>query len=239
MDSKKFFLDTVNEMGLCVSESQADLFFKYKEMLLEWNDKVNLTAITDEKEIVIKHFADCLSILSNFEMKNGISVVDVGTGAGFPGIPLKLARPDVKMTLIDSLGKRVKFLNEVISALEIENTKAIHMRAEDGGQNEIFREKFDCCVSRAVANLAVLSEYCLPFVKVGGVFVSLKGPKAAEEIEEGKTAVATLGGKVRAVVPVSIPNSDISHNIVIIDKVKKTPRQYPRKAGTASKNPIK
>lgn len=238
MNGREFFLDTVRKMGL-EAVASADLFFEYKKMLLEWNEKINLTAITDEREIIIKHFADSLSIVSNFEIAPGASVIDVGTGAGFPGIPVKLARPDISMTLVDSLNKRVKFLEEVVASLHIEGTKAVHMRAEDGGQNPAFREKFDCCISRAVANLAVLSEYCLPFVKVGGVFVSLKGPKVEEEMAEGKKALDVLGGKVKEIIPVSIPNSDIKHSLVIISKIKHTPPRYPRKAGTAAKSPIK
>ncbi|MCQ4726480.1 16S rRNA (guanine(527)-N(7))-methyltransferase RsmG [Anaerotignum faecicola] len=239
MDARELFRDTAARMGIELSGEQEDSFFKYKDLLLEWNKKMNLTAITDDKDIVIKHFADCLSILSCFSVPAGASVIDVGTGAGFPGIPVKIARGDLDMTLLDSLNKRITFLEEVKKSLGLEKIENIHMRAEEGGQDRRYREKFDFCISRAVANLAVLSEYCLPFVREGGVFISLKGPDVSDEISGSLKAIKIFGGEVKDIINVSIPNSDISHSLVIIEKIGKTPAQYPRKAGTAVKKPIK
>ena len=238
MDNRQLLKDSLNKMGISISEEQTQQFFDYKSLLLQWNEKMNLTAITDESEVVIKHFADSVSILSAVNIENGAKIIDVGTGAGFPGLPVKIVRPDLKVTLLDSLNKRIGFLNEVCTQLHHENVDNIHARAEDGGQSTELREKFDYCLSRAVANLAVLSEYCLPFVKVGGSFISLKGPDVAQEVNEGETAIKKLGGRVEQVIKIEIPNSDITHSLVIIKKIGKTPKLYPRKAGTASKNPI-
>lgn len=238
MDNRDLLIDTLRQMGISLSERQLDMFFSYKGLLLEWNMKMNLTAITDDTEIVIKHFADSLSILSHVEIPQGATVIDVGTGAGFPGLPVKIAREDLQVTLLDSLNKRVNFLEEVMHTLGLKQLTNIHSRAEDGGQNPKLREKFDFCLSRAVANLAVLSEYCLPFVKIGGTFVSLKGPDVEEELREGKKAIEILGGRIEDVIPLTIPNSDITHSLIIITKVKETPKVYPRKAGTAAKKPI-
>ena len=198
---------------------------------------MNLTAITDEREIMLKHFADCLIINSAVET-SGKNIIDVGTGAGFPGVPVKIADPSVKMTLLDSLNKRITFLNELTKKLELDNVDCIHMRAEDGGSDKKLRESFDMCVSRAVANLAVLCEYCLPFVKVGGQFISMKGPDVSEEIAEAEKAVKVLGGEITEVKKAVIPETDITHSLIIIKKVKPTPSKYPRKAGKAKKEPI-
>ncbi|MGE4214596.1 MAG: 16S rRNA (guanine(527)-N(7))-methyltransferase RsmG [Anaerotignaceae bacterium] len=239
MDNRQLLIDSLNKMGISISEKQTQQFFDYKNLLLQWNEKMNLTAITDAGEVVIKHFADSVSILSAVKIEEGAQIIDVGTGAGFPGLPVKIVRPDLKVTLLDSLNKRIGFLNEVCTQLELENVDNIHSRAEDGGQNPVFREKFDYCLSRAVANLSVLSEFCLPFVKVGGSFISLKGPDVEQEVSEGETAISKLGGKVEQVIKIEIPNSDITHSLVIIKKIANTPKVYPRKAGTASKKPIK
>lgn len=239
MDNRQLLNDSLNKMGIDITEKQTQQFFDYKTLLLQWNEKMNLTAITEEGEVVIKHFADSVSILSAVNIEKSATIIDVGTGAGFPGLPVKIVRPDLKVTLLDSLNKRIGFLNEVCTQLNLENVDNIHARAEDGGQNPELREKFDYCLSRAVANLAVLSEYCLPFVKVGGSFISLKGPDVSQEVNDGETAIKKLGGKVEHVIKIEIPNSDITHSLVIIKKIAKTPKLYPRKAGTASKNPIK
>ena len=229
---------SAEKMGIELSQNQLEKFDLYKKLLLEWNEKMNLTAITDDEGIAIKHFADSISVLPLIENKNA-SLIDVGTGAGFPGIPLKIANDGFKVTLLDSLNKRITFLEEIKKELGITNLECIHSRAEDGGQNLLYREQFDCCISRAVANLAVLSEYCLPFVKLGGYFISLKGHDAAEEIEGAQAAVKKLGGKIEETVKIEIPNSDITHSLVMIKKIAQTPKQYPRKAGTATKKPIK
>lgn len=228
---------SAEKMGIQLSQNQLEKFDLYKKLLLEWNEKMNLTAITDDEGIAIKHFADSISVLPLIENKNA-SLIDVGTGAGFPGIPLKIANDGFKVTLLDSLNKRITFLEEVKKELGITNLECIHSRAEDGGRNTDLREKFDYCVSRAVARLSVLSEYCMPFVAVGGYFISLKGPDAAEELTEAQKAISVLGGKVEKVVEITIPESDLKHCAVVIKKIKSTPKAYPRKAGTAAKKPI-
>ncbi len=228
---------SAKKMGIELSQNQLEKFDLYKKLLLEWNEKMNLTAITDDEGIAIKHFADSISVLPLIENKNA-SLIDVGTGAGFPGIPLKIANDGFKVTLLDSLNKRITFLEEVKKELGITNLECIHSRAEDGGRNADLREKFDYCVSRAVARLSVLSEYCMPFVAVGGYFISLKGPDAAEELTEAQKAISVLGGKVEKVVEITIPESDLKHCAVVIKKIKSTPKAYPRKAGTAAKKPI-
>ena len=228
---------SAEKMGIELSQNQLEKFDLYKKLLLEWNEKMNLTAITDDEGIAIKHFADSISVLPLIENKNA-SLIDVGTGAGFPGIPLKIANDGFKVTLLDSLNKRITFLEEVKKELGITNLECIHSRAEDGGRNADLREKFYYCVSRAVARLSVLSEYCMPFVAVGGYFISLKGPDAAEELTEAQKAISVLGGKVEKVVEITIPESDLKHCAVVIKKIKSTPKAYPRKAGTAAKKPL-
>ena len=223
---------------------------KYYELLVEWNQVMNLTAITDFDEVLKKHFIDSLSLIKVYnvnskmnseissELNSSISIIDVGTGAGFPGIPLKIAFPELKITLLDSLNKRINFLNTIIEELGLEDIETIHGRAEDFSKKGMLREKFDLCVSRAVANLSTLSEYCLPYVKVGGKFISYKSEKITEEIEIAKKAVSVLGGKIEDQVEFMIPNSDIYRNLVVINKNKKTPDKYPRKAGIPAKSPI-
>ncbi len=225
-------------LGVKIDESQISQFFKYMELLISWNEKINLTAITEKNEILLKHFADSVSLIPFTDVRNK-DVIDVGTGAGFPGIPIKIAEPSAKVTLLDSLNKRVNFLREVVSELSLADVKCIHSRAEEGGKKPEFRERFDVCVSRAVANLAVLSEYCMPFVKVGGVFVSLKGPNAGSEINDAEKAINILGGEISFVKKVEIPFTDIVHSLVMIKKVRQTPSIYPRKPSKISKNPIK
>lgn len=229
----------IAEMEFNGSSKIASELVNYMKGILEWNEKINLTAITEDRDIIQKHFVDCVSIASKIDIPSGATVIDVGTGAGFPGIPVKIAFPDIEITLLDSLNKRINFLQEVVSSLGLENVNCVHSRAEDGGQNGEYREQYDMCISRAVANLAVLSEYCLPFVKVGGAFVSLKGPDVKEELEESKKALEKLGGEVIGVEKIDIPKSDITHSLVIIKKVRQTPKAYPRKAGKVTKNPIK
>ena len=209
----------------------------YKDMLIVWNEKMNLTAITDDREIILKHFVDCLALCSGADM-SGKKIIDVGTGAGFPGVPVKIACPDIDITLLDSLNKRITFLNELTKALGLEKTDCVHMRAEDGGNDKGLRESFDMCISRAVANLAVLCEYCLPFVRVGGMFISMKGPDVSQEISEAEKAIKVLGGEISEIKKVSIPETDINHSLIIIKKIRSTPSKYPRKAGKVKKEPI-
>lgn len=215
---------------------KADKFVKYMGMLKEWNRKINLTAIEDEREIIIKHFIDSASILP-FLKDESLDLIDVGTGAGFPGIPVKILYENINVTLLDSLAKRVNFLNEVIDSLHLKGITAIHGRAEDKGRETSLRETFDVAVARAVANLPVLLEYCLPFVKPGGVFIAMKGSNI-EEVEVSGKALDVLGGTLEEVKEITLPFSDIKRNIIIIKKVRHTPTKYPRKAGKPSKDPI-
>lgn len=219
-----------------LTELQQEQFEKYKNLLLEWNEKVNLTAITEEDEIILKHFIDSMTILKYIE-KNS-SIVDVGTGAGFPGIPLKIANSSINVTLVDSLNKRLIFLEEVINQLNLKNIKTVHSRAEEFGQNKNYREKFDIATSRAVANLSVLVEYILPLVKVGGKCICMKGSDVQEELKNSKEAIKILGGKIELVEEFNLPGSDIKRNIVVIRKIKQTPNKYPRKPGIPTKNPL-
>ena len=212
-------------------------FYKYYELLIEWNEKINLTAITDEDDVAVKHFLDSLNASAGM-IKDGMSVIDVGTGAGFPGLPVKIANRDISLTLVDSLNKRINFLNEVISALGLTDVTTVHSRAEDLAVNKDYREKYDMCVSRAVANLTTLCELCLPFVKVGGYFVSLKGPKAEEELAMANKAIGILGGKLERIENYDLSDTDLSHNIVVIKKISHTPTKYPRKAPKPSKEPL-
>ena len=228
-----------NTLGISLTEMQVEQFEKYYEMLIEKNKVMNLTAITERDEVVLKHFIDSVALAQVYNLKDkSYSVIDVGTGAGFPGIPLKIVFPQLKITLFDSLNKRVKFLQEVIDELGLEDITAIHGRAEEGGRNKDMREQFDIVVSRAVANMAVLSEYCIPFVKQGGYFIPYKTGKIEEELAQGKKAISILGGKYEKTEKLMLPDSDIGRSFIFIKKVKPTPKAYPRKAGTASKQPL-
>ena len=233
---KEKLIINVDKLGINLSEIQLKQFYNYMNLLIEWNKKVNLTAITEPDEIILKHFVDSLTI-SRY-ISDGTKVVDVGTGAGFPGIPLKIVRQDVDITLLDSLQKRINFLDEVINELDLEKITTIHSRVEDFGKDKKYREKFDIATSRAVANLSTLSEYLLPLVKVGGKVISMKGSLIQEELENSKNAIKILGGQIEKVDEFDLPNSDISRNIVLIDKIKNTPNRYPRKAGEPSKKPL-
>lgn len=235
-DFKEKMIINVDKLGITLSEIQLKQFYNYMNLLIEWNKKINLTAITEPNEIILKHFVDSLTI-SKY-ISDGTRVVDVGTGAGFPGIPLKIYRQDIEITLLDSLQKRINFLDEVIRELNLEKIETIHSRVEDFGKDKKYREKFDIATSRAVANLATLSEYLLPLVKIGGKVISMKGSLIEEELENSKNAIKILGGKIEKVDEFNLPNSDISRNIVLIDKIKETPNKYPRKAGEPSKKPL-
>lgn len=218
---------------------KTDKFVKYFNLLTEWNEKINLTAITEEYDVATKHFLDCLSIFDHVDFAKNASVIDVGTGAGFPAVVMGIARGDLRITMLDSLNKRINFLNEVISQLDLENMKTIHSRAEDAGRDKNYREKFDFAVSRAVASLPSLCELCLPFVKVGGYFVALKGPSVAEEIESAKNAIKLLGGELIGVKNYEIKTTDLKHNLVIIKKLSAISPKYPRKSPKPIKEPLK
>lgn len=226
------------DLGVHLTNQQISQFLRYYELLIEWNGFMNLTAITEYDEVMKKHFIDSLSLIKAFDISKQSTVIDVGTGAGFPGLALKIAYPSLKITLLDSLNKRIKFLNEVISELGLTGIEAIHGRAEDFAMTGKLREKFDLCVSRAVANLSTLSEYCLPYVKVGGEFISYKSEKMEEEMDKAKNAIYLLGGKFWKCEEFYLPDSDIYRSLVVIRKDKSTPKKYPRKAGLPSKEPL-
>lgn len=225
-----------NELGIILSESQIEMFFKYMNLLLEWNKKINLTAITDEEEIIIKHFIDSITISKYIPLET--SLVDVGTGAGFPGIPLKIIRDNIKIVLLDSLQKRINFLDVIIKELNLRDIETIHARVEDCGQNKEYRESFDIATSRAVANLSTLLEYLLPLVKVNGKVICMKGSSVNEEIQNSKKAINVLGGKMEEDIEFNLPKTDIKRNIILISKISTTPTKYPRKPGTPAKAPI-
>lgn len=231
--------EKVKELSIVLNDKQIQQFEQYYNILVEWNKVMNLTAIKEYEEVVEKHFLDSLTIVNAIHVKKIETLIDVGTGAGFPGIPLKIAFPHLKVTLLDSLNKRIKFLNEVINLLELNDIKAIHGRAEDYAKQAEYREQYDICVSRAVANLATLSEYCLPYVKVDGLFVPYKSGEIDEELKSSEKAVSILGGKVEEVVKFQLPGTDIGRSFVKIHKIKETKKKYPRKAGMPTKEPLK
>lgn len=237
MDNSSVILsNAVKKLGIVLTEKQLENFERYSSLLREWNEKINLTAITEPDEIAVKHFEDSLTVFKAIDFPFNSRVIDVGTGAGFPSVPMNIYRNDLQMVLLDSLNKRINFLNEVKSNLEL-NYETIHSRAEDGGNNLFLREKFDFAVSRAVANLSVLSEYCLPFVKVNGYFISMKGKDCQDEITQAKSAIAVLGGKIEKVINLNL-SDDSSRTLIVIKKVKETPAKYPRKGTKISKNPL-
>lgn len=232
------FQKDIAALGVSLTDEQINQFLKYYELLVEWNGFMNLTAITEYDEVMKKHFVDSLSLIKTYDVSRNVSVIDVGTGAGFPGLALKIAYPNLQVTLLDSLNKRISFLNEVIGQLGLSGVEAVHGRAEDFAKPDKLREKFDLCVSRAVANMSTLSEYCLPFVKVGGEFISYKSEKIAEELVSAKNAISLLGGRLDRSEEFMLPNSDIYRNLVAIKKIKNTPKKFPRKAGLPSKEPL-
>ena len=219
------------------SVEQLEQFFAYMNLLIEWNEKMNLTAIVEPNEIILKHFIDSITILK--EINNNSKIIDVGTGAGFPGVPLSIMNPTLKITLADSLNKRLIFLQEVVNQLGLKNIEIIHARAEELGKNKKYRENFDAATSRAVANLSTLSEYLIPLVKVGGKIISMKAGGAQEEIEAAKKAIKILGGKIEGIEEFKLPKTEIERTIILIKKEEHTPNKYPRKAGVPSKEPIK
>lgn len=236
MDIKSKLIEQAKQIGVKIRPDQAEKFQTYLELLLEWNEKINLTAITDPEEIVEKHFVDSLTLLNNCKIKQGAKVIDVGTGAGFPGIPLKIMRPDIKLTLLDSLNKRLNFLKEVCSVLDLE-AEFLHKRAEEAGLNHPMRESYDVATARAVASLNVLSEYCLPLVKMKGFFLAMKGPGAEDELQGAEKALDILGGTDVKCISLSLPTAG-ERTIVQIQKKAFTPKGYPRHGGTISKHPL-
>lgn len=232
----------LEELGIALSEEQKQQFIRFYEMLVEKNKVMNLTAITEFEEVIVKHFLDSLAIVkvvSQEILASDVKIIDIGTGAGFPGIPLKIAFPNIRITLLDSLNKRINFLKEVCEELKLENVEFIHGRSEDFGKNPQYREKYDLCVSRAVANLATLSEFCVPFVQVGGSFVSYKAGDCGEELEQSGKAVDKMGGKIEVTEEYTVPTSDLNRVLLVIKKEKATPKAYPRKAGTPAKEPLR
>ena len=232
------FLKDAGQLGISLTDEQVKKYLRYFEMLVEWNQKMNLTAITEYHDVMKKHFVDSISLIKVFDTSKECSVIDVGTGAGFPGLALKIAYPNLKITLLDSLNKRISFLDAVIKELDLTDINTIHARAEDQAKKGMLRESFDLCVSRAVANISTLSEYCLPYVKVGGKFISYKSEKLTEELENAGNAITVLGGKISEQVEFYLPDSDIYRNLFVIDKIKETPNKYPRKAGLPAKEPL-
>lgn len=232
------FQNDLSEMGIFLTEKKLEQFLIYYEMLVEWNEVMNLTAITEFQDVMKKHFVDSVSLIKAYDLTRESSVIDIGTGAGFPGLALKIAFPQLKVTLLDSLNKRILFLNAVIEKLNLSDVETIHGRAEDFAKPGKLREQYDLCVSRAVANLSTLSEYCLPFVKKEGMFISYKSEKISEEILMAENAISLLGGKVKEQIEFTLPNSDIYRNLFVIQKIKDTPKKFPRKAGLPAKEPL-
>ena len=228
----------LGELGIKQDQNQLERFHKFYQLLIEWNKVMNLTGITEYEDVVEKHFVDSLSIIKAIDLSGIHTVIDVGTGAGFPGIPLKIAFPHLRVVLLDSLNKRIKFLDEVISQLGLTEIRTIHGRAEEYARKEEYREQFDLCVSRAVANLSTLSEYCLPYIQVGGIFVSYKSGEIDDEVEQSKKAVRILGGNIKEVMKFELPGTDIHRSFVLIHKEQHTQKKYPRKAGIPAKEPL-
>lgn len=238
---EKELVNAFETAGIFITEEQAEQFCTYYEMLTEKNKVMNLTAITEFSEVVQKHFIDSLmfgKLSWGEKAPEGVSVLDLGTGAGFPGIPLKIVYPEIQMVLADSLNKRIQFLKEVTETLGLKEISAVHGRAEDLAKKAEYRENFDLCISRAVANLSTLSEYCLPFVKLGGIFVSYKSGSIEEELDQAQKAIRILGGRVEKIEKFMLPDSEISRSLIIIRKEKNTPGKYPRKAGMPGKEPL-
>lgn len=236
----EIFAEELANYGFKLSSKQKEQFATYYNKLIEFNKKVNLTRITDKNEVYLKHFFDSITPLLEFSdlFKGEKSLCDVGAGAGFPSLPIKILCPDLSITIVDSLGKRLKFLDELVSDLSLDKVTLVHSRAEDAGQNKNLREKFDLVTGRAVARMSVLSEYCLPLAKVDGYLVTLKGPKAQDELADAKNAIEVLGGSVKEVKELMLPDTDDERTLIVVKKVKATPKKYPRQAGTPSRKPL-
>ena len=232
---KDIFKKGISTLNINIEENKIEKFELFSDILLEWNEKMNLTAVTDPEGISVKHFLDSIAPIEVLNFKENAKIIDVGTGAGFPGVPIKIVREDLDFTFMDSLNKRITFLKEVSKNLNFEKAEFVHARAEEAGQNKMFRGKYDYVVSRAVAALKILCEYCIPFLKVGGIFAAFKQYDVDEEINDAKSMIGTLGGRIADVKEVKIPQSDIVRKIVIIEKVKDTPSQFPRRANKIKK----
>ncbi len=233
---RDLLLEKLDIINVKINKKQIEQFNLYMQLLLDWNKKINLTAITEENEIILKHFVDSLTVLKHIGENDRI--IDVGSGAGFPGIPIAIMMPNIKITLLDSLNKRINFLNEVKDKLALKNVETIHNRSEDCGKDKKYREKYDVAIARAVANLSTLSEYLLPFVKLGGKMICMKGSEIEQEVINAKNAIKKLGGKIDLIEDFYLPGSDIKRNIIISKKINKTPDNYPRKAGTPGRDPL-
>src|SRR5690625_858307 len=233
------FAKSLEEKNVFLTDQQLHQFAVYYETLVEWNEKINLTAITEKKDVYLKHFYDSITAVFYYDFTKDLHICDVGAGAGFPSIPIKICFPHLKITIIDSLNKRIGFLNRLATELEIDDVYFHHGRAEDFGSDPVFREKFDIVMARAVARMSVLSELCLPFSQKDGVFIAMKGAQANEELADSKKALKVLGGKINDIHTFTLPKEDSERSIIIIDKKTKTPKKYPRKAGTPNRKPIK
>ncbi len=238
MENKRALNTLLKKLNITVTNLQIEQFMDYYEMLIERNKVMNLTAITEYEEVLSKHFIDSLSLIKILDIDREIKVLDMGTGAGFPGIPLKIAFPKINVVLMDSLNKRVNFLNEVIDELKLKDIAAVHGRAEDFAKKDNYREKFDICVSRAVAKLSTLSEYCIPYVKVEGYFISYKAGNIQNELENAKKAIEVLGGSLEQTVSFRLPDTEMERTLIKIKKISPTPKVYPRNAGKPAKEPI-
>lgn len=235
----QIFEEKLSTLGITLNDEQKKQFLTFYNLLVDWNKVMNLTGITEYEEVNEKHFVDSVSIVKAIDIHKVETVIDIGTGAGFPGIPLKIVFPHLNIVLLDSLNKRINFLNTVISELGLKNIRTIHGRAEDFAKQEIYREQFDLCVSRAVANLSTLSEYCIPYVKKGGMFVPYKSGEIDDEVQQAKKAIHILGGKIDKVIKFELPGTEIGRSFIKINKIEKTAKKYPRKAGLPTKEPLK
>lgn len=238
MKNNSTLVNGLHKLGLSISKEQIDMFEKYKELIKDWNKKVNITSITEDQDIYIKHFLDSATIFKTELIKDGIDIIDIGTGGGFPGLPIKIINPRTNVTLLDSLNKRIIFLNDVIDKIGLTSVFAVHGRAEEFGKMSEYREKFDISVSRAVAPLNILCEYCLPFVKVGGYFIAMKSINTDDELKQANNAIKILGGVLTDSLDILIPNTDIKHRLIIIKKIRQTSTKYPRSSGKPKKKPL-